>query len=107
MRLVLAPERLSALYPHASGPQPVKVRVIGQVDAYDAAVATVRGTDTPGTVAVDLTRCLAGLRPEMTDHGAVVDVVGYYDGERVDAYECWSVGAEVLESRDVLDEMAR
>lgn len=114
-KLRLDPDALPLHYPHASPAQPAKLRLVAQVSQYDHVhallflrrvpnlpqlhtyVALDDASDVePPAVPVDVSHVVQDLTVAHTSVGAIVSVLGFYNGERVVAVECFVVDGQVL-----------
>ncbi|GEQ67307.1 hypothetical protein JCM33374_g971 [Metschnikowia sp. JCM 33374] len=128
--LCVDPAALPLFYPRASSAKPQKLRVIAQVVDYDYASAllsirrlpnlnalhtqidleeTDSGNHEEVSVPVDLTHTtLASRAPRDFSPGAIVSIIGYYNGSVINGVECFSVDEQALlgASVDTLAAMA-
>lgn len=125
-KLQVEPECLALYYPRATPAAPAKLRVVAQVDCYDHVHALLLLRRVPNMrqlhtyialddasldaepLSVDVSHVMETLTAAHTAVGAVVSVLGFFDGRTVVAVECFVVDAQALldGGADVVGEMA-
>lgn len=120
-KLIVDPLSLLLEFPKASESKSYRIRILGQVVEYDDVTATLKIRKVPNvpklyteinlieddapekyTLNLDVTGVLHTLTKESISVGAIVNIVGYYDGKEVNVIECYTVnGSSVIPPNNV------
>ncbi|CAK7900793.1 hypothetical protein CAAN1_06S00914 [[Candida] anglica] len=111
--LVLDPSKLKNAFPRASQSRVERIRTFAQVVRYDinravlwvTTVPTIRDNNgsAPPMLEWSMSKVMGSLKSDVVDSGAVVDVVGYYNGKTVDIVECVAIDGGSLSMAANLD----
>lgn len=120
-KLIVDPLSLLLEFPKASESKSYRIRILGQVVEYDDVTATLKIRKVPNvpklyteinliedeapekyTLNLDVTGVLHTLTKESISVGAIVNIVGYYDGKEVNVIECYTVnGSSIIPPNNV------
>lgn len=92
-KLILDPTSLPLVFPKASVSKLYKVRLLVQVLHYDLDEICLVVQQAPigvtsSTLSIDVSNIVSSLTPEIIHYGSMVNITGFYDGNRVTASEC-------------------